>query len=674
MTQLIAVATVLAMAFLGLVLNHVVRARLCRWDAAAAPTGTTAVFEGLLPGLAIVGGMGTALAAVGLFTWPAMLVVALACLAIWRRATAAVGGMLAGMAVGLAASVRRGALLDAVAVGLFLFLLFSLGLAAQIPSSNADVWVFQVPLARSLIEHGGVVVPQIGHPFYGNIPLFFNLLFALGMIAAKHSVAASYVNILIYASFLLLVVSFSTRGKAVAFLFACFLIIGHSWFSPGAVEPMTDLSRSCFSVAAILFAFRYFRSGGSYDLVAAALVGGGAVGGKYTELVVVGFIGVLFLPILVARFREPKLWRQLGWAMLAFLSVGGFWYAKNAICLGNPIYPFLFGHPGLSDAWMADYMRELNRAFDPKNRIYVTNILSLRGWHDYGFILWSWFIENRLYTQVAIATLLVGLACRVRRLIMPTLMIMALFTFWYFRMFNHVRWAMPAYLTLQSMAVVVFALLFERVYDIAAQRLPLRSPMALVIPWQLPRQLGRIPVSDAIRYLISIAIVVVGVRAVVHKGLYAMPIPRQSVDFIKSAIRNGGVEPYLDRHRQGYAIYRFIGTHDLAWVWDPLDTSGDQLVSAYNGGIPNRFVKQWQVMPSSLKNLGAFLKREHIRFFIARDDVSPVDRERMSSPHVSLAEASFAILRTCSKLLVQDGHGWSLYQIDKLDVCDPKLP
>ncbi|MGO7718875.1 hypothetical protein ACC706_36915, partial [Rhizobium johnstonii] len=72
----------------------------------------------------------------------------------------------------------------------------------------------------------------------------------------------------------------------------------------------------------------------------------------------------------------------------AFLAVAGYWYAKNLIVLDNQIYPFLFGHSGLTDAWMADYTLELGRALDPANRRFVTNLATLQGWHDFIYILY----------------------------------------------------------------------------------------------------------------------------------------------------------------------------------------------------------------------------------------------------------------------------------------------
>jgi len=90
----------------------------------------------------------------------------------------------------------------------------------------------------------------------------------------------------------------------------------------------------------------------------------------------VGLIGLALLPSI---YRGKMSFLLFLTCLAAFLSLAGYWYVKNLIVLGNPIYPFIFGHPGLSDQWMANYRLELGRAFDPAYRVFVTDLTTRQG-------------------------------------------------------------------------------------------------------------------------------------------------------------------------------------------------------------------------------------------------------------------------------------------------------
>lgn len=189
--------------------------------------------------------------------------------------------------------------------------------------------------------------------------------------------------------------------------------------------------------------------------------------GKYTELLAVGLIGLSLLPGLVSA---PRNWRPIIAFALPVVVVAGYWYLKNWILFGNPIYPFLFAHPGLSDAWMASYMHGMTRPFDPADRGYVTDLLTLRGWHDFGVVLYAKFISQRLAVPVAGAIIVMSLFLHKARIWIPTSFCVILFIVWYGAMFNRIRWAMPAYLLYVSTACIAL----DRLYAaFLAPRLPI---------------------------------------------------------------------------------------------------------------------------------------------------------------------------------------------------------
>ncbi|ULR46329.1 hypothetical protein [Rhizobium sp. K102] len=380
MTVLAAWLVVAAILLFGLIFHRALALQLNRGLNPPVRDGTDLLLSGILPGIALVGGLATVLGAIHLLRVEVVLPIA-ALFVIWRRNDLL--GILADLRALLVAGVRatgKGDPFPLLAALAFIGLACVISVTALFPAASADVWAFQIPLAQSIVSHGGFVTPQMDSNFYGNIPLFFNVLFACILLFIDHWLAAGLLNAAIFLGFLLLLVSCAHRWRAAGSLLVCFLIAFQPFFTPGAAVPLTDLPRSCFSVAAVLYLWRYLETSRPSELVSCALVPGGAVGGKYTELQMVGLIGLALLPSICRGKLPLPLFLT---CVVAFLSLAGYWYAKNLIVLGNPIYPFMFGHPGLSDQWMADYTLELGRAFDPANRVFVTDLTTRQGWHDF---------------------------------------------------------------------------------------------------------------------------------------------------------------------------------------------------------------------------------------------------------------------------------------------------
>lgn len=79
-------------------------------------------------------------------------------------------------------------------------------------------------------------------------------------------------------------------------------------------------------------------------LLPAGLAGGFALGTKGAGIVYLGVLtGVLVAGLALRRVRRGVPWRDVIAALAAFavpaLAVGGFWYARNLVDYGNPLYP-----------------------------------------------------------------------------------------------------------------------------------------------------------------------------------------------------------------------------------------------------------------------------------------------------------------------------------------------
>lgn len=145
------------------------------------------------------------------------------------------------------------------------------------------------------------------------------------------------------------------RGAALAAALA-FLLIPEIWQQ--ARTAMTDLGMAALLLAALPFAFRLRRAATAGDLLTAAAALGLAVGTKYVALPLAAPF-VLAVALAAARGRSRPAALAAGIAvLLVLLATGGFWYLRNLVVTGNPLYPVAtVGFPGLYD-------RAVMRAWD----------------------------------------------------------------------------------------------------------------------------------------------------------------------------------------------------------------------------------------------------------------------------------------------------------------------
>jgi hypothetical protein len=116
-----------------------------------------------------------------------------------------------------------------------------------------------------------------------------------------------------------------------------------------AFEPNVDMIFVAGYLLAVYFFLRYARAdGGMPALALGALAAGGSLGSKA--------IGVVFVPPLIALaiagfLSQPAPWRVKGLriaiAALLPMATGGYWFVRDAVLTGNPLYPLsvrVLGH------------------------------------------------------------------------------------------------------------------------------------------------------------------------------------------------------------------------------------------------------------------------------------------------------------------------------------------
>jgi hypothetical protein len=661
--------------FPGLVLHRALAVRLLTFDTARSSEteirDSDLVLYGLLPALAIASEIGTVLSLLKLFRTEAFVAVMVAAV-VWRRRDAA--ATLAGIRdLGWAMwqSLQRGELLTLVAAGIFLETAFGLLVYAQIPSEQIDVWHHQLPLAQSIVSHRGFVMPQIDNMWYGTYPIFFNMLFAEGLLFVNDVIAAKVINSLLYVGFLLSVWSCAVRARAFTALALSILIINNPFFSNGAMDAIIDVPRVSFAVLALVFAYRYMRDGRLYFLFAAGLLAGGAVAGKYTELLTPVLIGLPLLPGLLARRKAS--WIAVGVFAAAFMPIACYPYLRNLILLGNPIYPFYFGHPGLSDAYMSDLMTEQYTSIDPADRNLVNNLYSFQGWHDFFASIDKFFLSRWDKSYLAIGLIGAGLLIPGSYTVWLVVWTLLLAMVWHIAMYASMRWGLTAYMLMLTTSYLSCARMID--WAVATFK-PLGGDwhglskigvsdarLAALPKWLSPNNAWRIGLAGLALYVGFGA-----ARHVRHDG-WAGFLPGWAYRPVGKVILAGELDTWLAQYRKGYAIYRYIGEHDLKTVLQPLDNGAGFLVVAYNGGRQGDWILPWYRLPDSPAGFDEFLRTNNIRYFVYRASIDPVEAERLDdrSPHSRHIETAYELFRFMlprSRRILVDSFGWELYAYD----------
>ena len=643
----IAIVIVLALAFAGVTLHHAIAVAALRFDrhdaSAEDPSERELLLLGTLPGFAIVGTLGTYLAIFQLLE-PVTLAAVLAGLVVWRwRDAVASLGALRSLLADIAESIRSLDVVAIVAVIFGLFLLAAFLLNAQIPFDNRDITVFHIPLARSMVEHHGFVYPQIPVLFFSYNPLFFNLLFAETMLYVNHAIAPAILGIVVFFAYVGALSTFYSRTTAAFGVLLTLFILGYSsFFSVLVPTQMIEIERVCFGALGLLFGCRYLQHARLYDIVGAGLIFGASIGGHYLELVPLALLSIH----LISRLRLGRtVWIHAAVFVSVLTLVAGYWYLRNWIVMGNPIWPLLFGHHGFNEADYASFVEASTTPIHAGDRTYSNNLLTIAGWRDMIVVIYSWFltiVPGMLSVAVIAVSVTVGRA-RIGILIWWTA---ALFFIWFALMFHH-RWAWLSFMMLCTTAIISAAPLMERILSLRGEVLK-----------DNPRAFRWLNAAIATGFVILIG-AAASIRISTH-GFAALPTWISPVA-ARAVVSGNGIESYLARSEPGYLIYREIAQRDLRMVFQPFDDDNNRRAGAFNDYRTKNWLIWYTVLPASLDDLPAFLRKNDVHYFI--DQPSPLADPPLNPQHVAYARQIIEMLKPHSKLLLTDPAQWSLYEI-----------
>ena len=184
---------------------------------------------------------------------------------------------------------------------------------------------------------------------------------------------------------------------------------------------------------------------------------------------------------------------------------------------------------------------------------------------------------------------------------MPIFCTGTLFVIWYAIMFNHIRFAMPAYLMFFATAFIgatvvaqaawsVATAVFAEVAWYASERHGLILSAAPPTAWVV-----RAPVLSRLwspRLAVNAATIALALLLVIRPApgaglerLHALIPVWIGRDLVGILSGRTSVDDYLATRQEGYAVYRYIAEHGLSTVFQPLDSGSTSNAAAYNGGV-----------------------------------------------------------------------------------------
>jgi hypothetical protein len=311
----------------------------------------------LLAGFGSFALAGVVLAAMHLFRWQAFAICGAAAVAASRHHIEAYTR--SGAAFLARARRADGLVLGATAVAIVVGA--AQWLASLAPPEATDELAYHLPEARTLADTHTLHFMLGSDRIYGNLPTLAETLYGEALTVRGTS--------LVHALHLSLVVAFVLlAGGVVRDLWgsrcAALATAGIALYPDllgNSVTGYVDAGATSFEAGSVLLFVAWVVRRRAADAAAAALLLGFALGVKYTALPTAALAALLVGAVAVRGRR----WRLASALAAITLTACGYWYGKSLVRFGNPVFPFAFGHPGVTDATYAYFVSTVH-AFGPR--------------------------------------------------------------------------------------------------------------------------------------------------------------------------------------------------------------------------------------------------------------------------------------------------------------------
>lgn len=334
----------------------------------------------------------------------------------------------------------------------FLFAIVFYGSSLFVPQYRIDSLAYHLPEAVQIAEQGIMSLGGVGN-FFGNLPILIETLYApLYVVSGFTAMNITHFGMFLAGCVALYGFLKSHFGRmsamvATASLFTMYELLVN------ATSAYVDAATVSFELLGILmFISLLIRKKRDY-LVLSGIVFGFALSTKYLSLYSLALLAVAYIVGHLYQKKSIKSFFVNGFIFAIPLSlVAGFWYIKNVVQVGNPMYPFLFGHNGFDP----EVLENLNVAVQQFGSRTFIDFIKMP------FTLFT----TPLYITVFLAFFIFPFAFFVRKytVYVRTLMLMtvAYFAVWFFAISHQKRFGMVAIALLLILASIAISPLLEK--------------------------------------------------------------------------------------------------------------------------------------------------------------------------------------------------------------------
>ncbi|MDI6807723.1 MAG: hypothetical protein QME66_01915 [Candidatus Eisenbacteria bacterium] len=208
-----------------------------------------------------------------------------------------------------------------------------------VPTGEGDANTYHLPAIFYWAQEGRIIVPPLpGAAFYYPMggELFGLWIFLLGGSVRLLNLVQIPFTFMAALSLYAAASQLGMRGRLAIPLFVLTPIVILQ-----SATPMVDCIVSAFYLTCLAFLLMYFSEPRNLYLVLSGIAAGLLIGSKPGAFI---FFPPLFLVFMFGFFssreRIPGLIKSLGLAALLAIIFGGYWYVRNAVQTGNPIFPY----------------------------------------------------------------------------------------------------------------------------------------------------------------------------------------------------------------------------------------------------------------------------------------------------------------------------------------------
>jgi len=189
------------------------------------------------------------------------------------------------------------------------------------------------------------LVWNFGTGYYQNLPKLIDTMMVLPFALTKTYAPSRLLHFLLFYSGVTAIYAWLKLrfGFTVSALFALMYLFINQNLLIIATSGYIDYSMAILITLAVITLLDVMIFANPASFLAGSIFWGLSIGGKYTALLGLTAYTTIFSAWYLYQGKKYLHIRNLAKFLMLLLIFGGYWYVKNLLYTGNPIYPFLFG-------------------------------------------------------------------------------------------------------------------------------------------------------------------------------------------------------------------------------------------------------------------------------------------------------------------------------------------